>query len=175
VIYAAFAVSLVALGVSVYAVVKGEIRARRSHEQRVAIGPAADDARAAIERARKAFDEIVARGGLDRGYFWESKTGIFIGLDTQFSLDDKTAFHGIEVVLRDNAGRLGDSELRASIERIAGFWDKAFLLAPFVYNDEDRCTPTARRQLADQVEVAHEAQDECAAALRRLNELEAGT
>ena len=64
----AIVISALALGVSIYAVVRGEMRAHESRKQRVAIGPAADDARKAIEDAREAFQEMVTLGGRDNRF-----------------------------------------------------------------------------------------------------------
>jgi hypothetical protein len=127
------------------------------------LGPAPNEARAAIEAARAAFDEIVAHGGRDALFF-----------------DNENADVGR--TLRDNAGRLGDPALKASIQRIADAWDKAFALAAphqYVYdlNEVLRSNPDPEemRRRGEQSEVAHQGQGECAAALSRLNALESGS
>lgn len=122
------------------------------------LGPSPDDARAAVELARLAFDEIVVHGGRD----------------TKFFLNDE--WREVGRSLRDNAGRVGDRELKARLEGIADIWDKVFALAPpgqYVYDlsnlDRD---PGRARRLQQQSDVGHEGQDECEIALRRLNDLQ---
>jgi hypothetical protein len=154
----AIVISALALGVSIYEVVRGEMRAHESRKQRVAIGPAADDARKAIEDAREAFQEMVTLGGRDNRFFLNE-------------------WKGVERALQDNAGRVGD-EMRPLIEAIITTWRQAFGYAPpghvvidlnNIDNDPERAARFDR-----QVAAAERGLEQCEAALRRLNELESG-
>ena len=157
---AAFAVAVLALLFSGYAVVAGERRARRSERQREALGPAPAELREALERLRAAFQEIVIHGGQDRAFF----------------LDEERKLIGQS--LSDNAARVGNAQLRSALALVAGTWTEAFAISPqhdYVINLNDVSDPERNRRLAAVDDLAHRGLDECADALGQINSLEAGT
>ena len=83
---------------------------------------------------------------------------------------------GVEQALEDNAGRVGEA-LQAKLEQIIASWRQAFALAPPGRYIIDLSAPPdleRQRRLADEAEVPSADSRECAAAIRLLNELEAG-
>jgi hypothetical protein len=104
-----------------------------------------------VEYAREAFGTVVALGGRDAQFWIRARS--------------------IPEALRDNAARVGDSELRARLEAIARTWDDGFTLAPPANEP-----PNLERQgrLAATADLARGGLRQCTAALVRLNALDAG-
>ena len=119
------------------------------------LGPAPEEARDAIERAREAFQEMVTHGGRDSRFFLQD-------------------WSGVEQAVEDNAGRVGEA-LQARMEQIIASWRQTFALAPpgqYVINLDAPPDLQRQRRLADQADVAERGLEECAFVLRLLNELE---
>jgi hypothetical protein len=62
---ATLGVSVLSAGVSAFAIVQGERRARAAASQRMALGPGAQELRAALTDLRTQFGEIGGLGGVD--------------------------------------------------------------------------------------------------------------
>jgi hypothetical protein len=131
-------------------------RARR------AAGPL-PDTRAALEAARRDFDEITSRGGRP----------------TSFFLDDIRRENGRRI--HDLADRTGDHALSVALLEVSIAWDNCWAHAPpqrgarmvdLSRTGESPADADRRRRMEIQVEVARDGQDKCQAAIARLNELE---
>lgn len=119
------------------------------------LGPDPAGARDAIERAREAFQEMVTHGGRDSRFFLQD-------------------WRRVEQALEDNTGRVGEA-LQARMEQIIATWRQTFALAPpgqYVINLDTPPDLQRQRRLADQADAGQRGLEECAIALRLLNELE---
>ena len=156
----ALAIAGLAFLASAYAVIAGEVRAHRTRRQKLALGPAPEAARDAIEHARAAFQEIMTLGGRDLTFFF----------------DEQQKY--IPQSLRDNADRQGSEALKDALQRVADTWQQAFARAPIA--SESRYSPDPEqaerdRQMFAVAELPHRGLEECTTALARLNAEQAGS
>ena len=66
------AIAGLALALSIFALVRGEQRSRRDERRRTRLGPA-DEIRAAVIRARKLFQDLIAEGGKRMDFFLDGE------------------------------------------------------------------------------------------------------
>lgn len=137
-------------------------------QHHVALGPAADELREALEAARTRFDDIVSAGGRRADWFQDEE---------RRETDRK---------IEDLAERLTDEKLRTALTGVVAAWRVAFGAAPprriiggYMENyptRQDRGEQAAaEKQFAQQVQAAQAGQSDAQSALRRLNELERKT
>ncbi len=141
---------MLALGVSIVALVRGESTRKREEFRRRAIGPS-KDIREMVGRARTLFIEVISLGGKDRSYF----------------LAEDRKILGKEI--RDLIGQVNDDELRDLFVQIADAWDFTAANSPPELRPEDVDYGVRRDEEVEQAELGEAA---CESALTRLNELE---
>lgn len=138
---------------------------RRHH---VALGPAADELREALEAARTCFEDITSAGGRRADWFQDEERR-----DTDRKIEDL-------------ADRLKDEKLRTALTGVIAAWRSAFGHAPprriiggymdsYPTRQEQGEQAATEARFALQVQAAHAGQSDLQSALRRLNELERKT
>ena len=143
-------IAVLALGISVVALVRGEARKKRGDILHSTMGPS-KDIRETVGRARTCFIEVISLGGRERSYF--------------LAEDRKTI--GREI--RDLIGQVKDDELRDLFVQIAMAWDYAAANSPSQHRPDDVDHAARRTEELEQAELGEAA---CESALTRLNELE---
>lgn len=143
-------IAVLALGVSMVALVRGQTNKRREDLRRRAMGPS-KDVRETVGRARTLFIEVISLGGKDRSYF----------------LAEDRKIIGREI--RDLIGQVDDDELRDLFVQIATAWDYAAANSPLKHRPQDVDSAARRDEELEQAELGEAA---CESALTRLNELE---
>jgi hypothetical protein len=165
-------IAALAATAAVYAVVSGEVRAKRQRKaeeaeklRRRAMGPA-KELREALVGSRTTFNEIGSMGGRDKSYF----------LDREKKMTGQN--------LLDLVNQLEDVELTSYLDQAGKAWDQAAALAPpkrggglvnlsAPPSDALRKAEEARAGLyAEQTDRADEGIKACNDALGRLNALE---
>jgi hypothetical protein len=148
-----------AVGVAVGSIGWTEYRVRSTTKARRAVGPA-PDTRAALLRARKDFDSIVAHGGQTVPFFMDEER-------------NETGRH-----LHDLADRTSDHALAVKIVEASVAWDNAWAYAvPDVPAFEAYMAQAhpedaeRRRRIELQLTIAREGRELCQQAIDRLNEL----
>ncbi|MFI5879426.1 hypothetical protein [Streptomyces sp. NPDC051554] len=141
------------------------IRKWRNVRHKVALGPADDELREALETARTRFEDIVAEG---RRAPW--------------FMDEERRETGRRIL--DLAERRSDETLCAELAKVADAWNEAFALAPGraaprVLSTDQPLSPQQRtesarvqEQFGKEADVARAALEHIKAALARLNELQ---
>ena len=164
--WAADGIALLALGLSGYAVILGEVRSRRDRGRQLAVGPA-DELRSALADLRTLLSDVAN-----------------VGQRKPFFTDPTRKQSGQR--LSDLAARVSDTPLREQLDRTSGAWDTCFALAPAkrggrVHIPGQPDPPGYRQKDAEdgaafekQCAAANDGIEASRAALDRLNELERG-